>query len=467
MRGLRSFLGLLAILIALGAYLYFVESKREAGDASNREKVFTVEPDAIEEITVRSESGDRTTLRKSGSDWQIVEPLKTGPDNAEVSGLTRNLSDLEVQRVIDDNPQDLAQYGLASPRVEIAFKAAGQERRLLVGRKTPPGTDLYAKLADRPRVFLISSYLDSTFNRSTFDLRDKTVLKVERGSIDSVTISTDGRTVRFAKAGTDWRLAVPVEARADYSAVEGIIGRLTGLQMKSIAAPEPKNLSEYGLDKPAATVQIGAGSSQATLLVGTAAKDAEVYAKDQSKPAVVTIESSLLDELKKDPGEFRQKDLFDARAFNATRIGVARGGQTWAFEKTKVKNKEGQEAEQWRQVAPAAQDVDQTQLDNLLSAATQTRATAFVDSTAKTGLDSPQLTVTVMSDEGRREETVRFARSGSDAYAARANEPGAAKIEPSAIDNIVKALEGLQAKPKEEAPAEKKEPTPSGGRGGN
>ena len=32
MRGLRSFGGLLVMLIALGAYLYFVESKRPAGE---------------------------------------------------------------------------------------------------------------------------------------------------------------------------------------------------------------------------------------------------------------------------------------------------------------------------------------------------------------------------------------------------------------------------------------------------
>ena len=52
MRGLRSFVGLLAILIALGAYLYFVESKREPGDGEKRDKVFNVASDAIEEVTV-------------------------------------------------------------------------------------------------------------------------------------------------------------------------------------------------------------------------------------------------------------------------------------------------------------------------------------------------------------------------------------------------------------------------------
>lgn len=450
MRGMRSFIGLSAILIALGAYLYFVESKREPGTDDDREKAFSLEADAINEITVRAESGEQTTLRKTGDTWQIVQPAATEPDSSEVSGLATNLANLEIQRVIDENPPDLAEYGLAKPRIELTFKADEQERKLLIGRKTPTGTDLYAKLGDQPRVFLISSYLDSTFNRTTFDLRDKTVLELDRDKIDALAITAPPATVRLAKRDGQWRLVSPVDSRADFTTVDGLVSRLATLQMKSIAAAEAATLAEYGLDKPAATVQIGSGSSQATLLVGKEAGEGLVYAKDNSRPAVMRIDSSLLDELKKAPGDYRQKDLFDARSFNTTGLQIVRRGQTASFEKTKVKNKEGQDEEQWRQTAPNPQDVEATKMDDLLTAVTQSRAIAFQESTAKTGLDNPELAVTVTSAEGRK-ETVRFSRVGKDVFAARDGEPGAAKIEPATLDNIVKALDELQK------PAEKKD----------
>jgi hypothetical protein len=445
MRGLRSFVAMLVILIGLGAYVYFVESKRNPGDdTEKRDKVFSVEADKIDEFTIKSESGERTTLKRSGSDWQVVQPLTTKPDSAEVSGITSNLASLEVQRVIEENPSDLTEYGLAQPRVEVAFKTGGQEHRLQIGRKTPPGTDLYAKLGDQKRVFLISSYLDSTFNRTTFDLRDKTALALNRDNIDTLTLSTPTRTVRFTKSNAEWRLADPWTARADFNAVEGLVSRLSTLQMKSIVAQEISKPEEYGLDKPAATVNVGTGSSQATLLIGKSSGEGAVYARDQARPLVFTIDASLLDDVKKDAGEYRQKDLFDARAFNATRIEIVRNAQTIAFEKTKTKNKEGREEEKWRQVAPTARDVDQTKVENLTSAVTQARATSFVDTTVKTGLDKPELTVTIKSNEGKREERVSFARAGSDAYAGRNGEPGAAKIDASTLDNIVKALDELK-----------------------
>ncbi|HET7216439.1 MAG TPA: DUF4340 domain-containing protein [Vicinamibacterales bacterium] len=443
MRGVRSFIVLLVVLIGLGSYLYFVESKRNP-DADKKDKAFTVPADKIDEITVKSESGEQTTIKKSGDDWQIAQPVTAQPDSAEVSGLTTNLASLEVGRVIDENPGDLGEYGLAQPRIEVAFKAGSEEHRLQIGRKTPPGTDLYAKLANQKRVFLIPSYLESTFNKKTFDLRDKTVLKLERDKIDRLAIATPARTLEFAKENGEWRMTVPLKARADFTTVDGLVSRLHTLQMKALVAAEAANLTEYGLDKPSVTIRLGSGSSLATLLVGKESGDGVNYAKDQSRPAVFSIEKSVAEDASKDPSEYRQKDLFDARAFNTTRIDIARGSDTFAFEKVKAKNKDGQEEEKWRQVAPAAKDADQTKVDNLIAAVTGARATGFAESTAKAGLDTPELTVTLKFDDGKREEKVAFARTGSDGFASRAGEPGAAKVDIAAIENIVKSLDAAK-----------------------
>jgi hypothetical protein len=215
--------------------------------------------------------------------------------------------------------------------------------------------------------------------------------------------------------------------------------------MKSIIDAPDTDLKKYGLDQPAATVKFGAGSAQASLVLGGKAAEGTIYARDLSRPAIFTVESSILDELKKDPADYRQKDLFDARSFNATRIEIARAGQTHTFEKTKTKNKEGQDEEQWRQVSPQARELDQAGFDTLVSALTGIRATAFLDAAAAAkALAAPELTVAVKFDEGKKEERVTLAKAGADAFGARAGEPGAAKVDASAIDAAVKALQELK-----------------------
>jgi Domain of unknown function (DUF4340) len=447
MRGLRSTIVLLAVLLATGGYAYYI-SKKPAEDAtSKQEKVFgNIQADKIDEIRVKSASGDTTTLRKESGVWQIVEPIKTRADESEVSGMTSALAQLNVVRVIDENPKDLKDYGLGTPRIEVAFKTDADKalaHTLLIGEKSPTGADLFAERQGQNRVFLIPAYQESSFNRSTFELRDKTVLKFERDKVDGVEVSAGGKSLQFSKEGGDWKLKKPLDVRADFGSVEGLVGRLQTVQMKSIVTNEPGagDLKKYGLDKPAATVNLNMGSARATLLVGGKADDTTVYARDTSKPLVMTIESSLADELKKGADDYRRKDLFEFRPYNANRIEITRGGTTVAFEKVKG---EGQNAvDKWRRVAPSAKDADKDKMDSLLSRLSNMRATSFVDSTANTGLDAPAMTVVVKFDDDKKAERVTFGKRENDAYAARPGEPGAAKIDATDFTEANKTLDEL------------------------
>jgi hypothetical protein len=447
MRGLWSTLGLAIVLAGLGAYIYFVTWKTPATDpATKQEKVFAaVEADKIEEIKVTSAAGDATILKKEGGGWQLVQPIAAKADDAEASGIASALSSIEITRVIEENPADLNEYGLSNPRIAIDFKAAGDKdyRKLLLGEKAPAGGDLYAKRNGEKRVFLIPAFQESTLNRSTFDLRDKTLLKFDREKVDGIDVTAGAKETAFAKEGGEWKITKPLQTRADLGAVEGLVGRLQSAQMKSIVPgePTPADLKKYGLDKPAATVVLNAGSTRATLLLGGKAEEATIYARDVSKPNVMTVESSLLDEVKKGPDDFRRKDLFEFRAYNANRVEISRGDQTVVFEKVKGQGDNAQD--KWRRVSPNPAEVDRDKVDGFLSRLANMRAASFVASTAKTGLDKPAMTVFVKFDDSKKEERVAFGREGEDVFASRPGEPGAAKTDATDFNESVKTLDEL------------------------
>ena len=107
------------------------------------------------------------------------------------SAIATNLSTLEITRVVDENPADLKEYGLDAPRVEIEFKASGDKtygdyHRLFLGGKSPTGGDVFARRDADKRVILVPGYVDPIFNRSTFDLRDKTLLAFDREKVDRI-----------------------------------------------------------------------------------------------------------------------------------------------------------------------------------------------------------------------------------------------------------------------------------------
>src|SRR5437868_6511278 len=197
MRGLKTTIALVVVLGGLFAYIYFVTWKQPEGGAADaaatkQEKVFPgLQADKIEEIRVHSESGDSTALKKDKDGWKVAEPMATPAQESEASGIANALAQLEVARVIDDNPVNLVDYGLGAPRIEIQFKAAGDKdfRKLFIGQKTPTGANLFAKKNDDKRVFTIPSFQEGTFNRTTFDLRDKTAMKFDREKVDHIEVS--------------------------------------------------------------------------------------------------------------------------------------------------------------------------------------------------------------------------------------------------------------------------------------
>ena len=384
MHGVRSLIALFAVLIGLGAYIYFVTWEME--DDTGVEDVFaSLTAEDIEALSVKSESGDRTALKKEGEDWQVVSPVAVRASSSDVSSLTNALDRLEIVRVIDENPADLAEYGLESPRIEIELSVAdgGPSGTLLVGDTTPTGDNLYAKKRDEPRVFLIPEFQDSSINKSTFDLRDKRLLRFDSDTLSSVELHLGNRTFEIQKEGSAWRVTKPVSVRTDYSAVQNIVGRLQTESLRSVVAEEAAeaDLRSYGLDRPDISVVFNMGTERTSLEIGAEAGDDRRYARDTSKPAIVTIDNALAQALRKELDDFRSRDVFDFLPLNVTRAEFTRNDQTVVFQQ--VGEAEDQSA--WRRVTPNPAEVDAAAMEGMLASLSATRSTSFTPSTANTG----------------------------------------------------------------------------------
>jgi hypothetical protein len=445
MRGLKSTLALIVILIGVGAYIYFVASKADDNPDAKTEKVFAgLATDKIDQLTVKSESGDTTTVKKTDNAWQVTAPVTTKGSDSDVTAVTGALGGLDVTRVIDENPASLKDFGLDAPQIQIDYKTSdGKSGKLLVGAKNATGASLYAKRNDDKRVFLIPQYQETSLNKSTFDLRDKAVMDIKHDKIDGMEATADGKTVAFTKSGSDWKMVKPVQARADLSAVEGVLGRVEGAQMKSVVttAATPADVKMYGFDKPQVTLYANAGSSRATFEIGGKATDDTVYARDAGTTTIVTVEKQLLDDLKKTPDDYRRHDVFESRAFSVTHIEVTRNGQKLSLDRVKAA-KEG-DADTWKRLSPKPGDADAEKINKALADMADINAISFQDTTARTGLESPVAVFDIKFDDGKKSEKLTFGKSGNDIFEARPDEPGAAKVDAAKFNDTIKEFDEL------------------------
>ena len=95
MGGLRSTVVLLIVLGGLGGYIYFVDAGRDPAALDAKPKAFIeLSADDIEEMQIRSDSGEMSRVQRMGDTWQLLEPSAADADAGVVSTVTSNLASL-------------------------------------------------------------------------------------------------------------------------------------------------------------------------------------------------------------------------------------------------------------------------------------------------------------------------------------------------------------------------------------
>ena len=84
-----------AVLAALGAYIYFVESKREDKPEKPKEKVFALDKTKVEGLALSAAGQEEVQLIRDKDGWRMTAPVAVAADAAEADALVSSLETLE------------------------------------------------------------------------------------------------------------------------------------------------------------------------------------------------------------------------------------------------------------------------------------------------------------------------------------------------------------------------------------
>ena len=99
-----------AVLAALGAYIYFVESKREDKPEKPKEKVFALDKTKVEGLALSAAGQEEVQLIRDKDGWRMTAPVAVAADAAEADALVSSLETLERDEVVAEAPSEVSGF---------------------------------------------------------------------------------------------------------------------------------------------------------------------------------------------------------------------------------------------------------------------------------------------------------------------------------------------------------------------
>lgn len=333
------------VLVFLNVALFFFIFKFERGwrteraSLEARRRVLGPETADIRSLTITGPGEKTIRLTRAGDDWSLAAPLDWPANPHAVSRIVNELQFLEHETSfsvadLEKNNQSLADYGLAEPKLTVAFTSgedAGAPPVILrIGDETKVGNRLYILSPDGDRVHVVNLSLARSLALTLEELRADTLLTIPVFEARSLTLQTAANLrVRVRREGSNWTFEAPIIARANKTETELAINALNTLRVRSFVN---RNSAEVAPDaNPTLRITLQGNNRSETLLLGAelgttaipesatspgaagSRPDLEFYAMLEGKTAVFTvaIPANLLEALRT-----AQESLRETRVLN-------------------------------------------------------------------------------------------------------------------------------------------------------
>jgi hypothetical protein len=444
---------LLAIVLGLGLYIKFFESKRPGTEEAERQShnVVNFNRDKVDGVVIQN-GDEKIDIRRHDNKWRLETPIKDQADTSLVSNLLLDLESWQkdatiAAKEIDADKKKLNEFGLSKPKLRLKLLGEGAPPEILFGKDAALEGRMYVRFENSRETYLANQSIKKDIDKKADDFRDRKLTDLITAQVSRLVLKTPAGEMELQKKGDNWEIVKPLRARGDSQKIADLIAQVTTARIEQFVADDHGDLRPFGLagargantlfgpdDKQGQTLQIG----------GVPPKQPDqVYVRFSPRAFVYTLPKKTEDLLNARPNDVRDRHLVRIDTNVLDRITIDAPGKT----KTVLARK----AENWTIASRDNAPANVSEVHRLIDTFQNEQVTKFIEDVAsnlpKYGLDKPQLQVTFSSfaSENTAESkageqpfaTVSFGRIDSDnVYARLGDEPFIVAVRRSLLDQI-------------------------------
>lgn len=366
--------------------------------------------------------------RGTGDNWRITAPAAFSADGAAVNTMVTSLASLVADKLVDEKPKSLDEYGLGLPALDVLIrKKDGKTHRVLIGDLSSMSGSYFAKLDSDPKIYTVGAIVHGNLSKSLVDLRDKRLLPFESSQVTQLLLTAKGASSEFAKnARGGWQIVKPQSYRADGLAVEEMLRKLADAKLDPSlpAAEAAKLLAGFGGGVPVASATIRTANGAQSIEIRRG-KD-EYFAKASTAEGAHKVTKELADGLDKSLADLRTKKLFDFGFDEVTKAGYREGSTNLVYE---------HQGAEWKLAGKKMSGVSvQSYIDKLRD----------LDSLRFPTEAMPAETVELSVTSAKGLERVTLGKRGTQWFAQRPGEPAVYEIDSKVVEELQSSARAVQ-----------------------
>jgi hypothetical protein len=334
---LRTTLILLGLVIALGVWIKFFESKQPNTVESERQagNVLNFDRDKLSGIVIKN-GDDRVALQLTNGKWRLTAPVQ---DQADASAVDNLISDLETWRKVavvsnregNSAKGSLSQYGLAEPKLTLTLQMPQAPPTIRFGKEAAFTGEMYVQVGEGTPIVIAAQNVLTDISKKPDDFRDRKLTSLTTAQVDRAVVKSLAGEIELAKKNGHWEIEKPLHARGDDEKIGDFLAQLTNARIEEFVANDRGDLHDYGLAEPRGSITIyGADEKQGeTIELGavTKKKANELYVRSIPRHGIYALPLKTEEMLKIKPNDLRDRHLVRLDTNNLDRIHIAANGQ--------------------------------------------------------------------------------------------------------------------------------------------
>jgi len=230
--------------------------------------------------------GSTVAFLKRETQWDVVKPIRDIGKYSSIDDAVSSVVSLFLDDFVEDNPEDLVQYGLDKPRYKIAISDIGGNSYVLdVGRDIRPDDpeakpeNTYVMMEGRPSVLRVNNKFIEKLSMPVNDFRFEKLLVLQSEKVSRIFIQRADvpQGLDLRQTGGDWKFTAPAPHDADESAVNNLIADIKDIgiieYLPDMLPPSEERLSAAGAVKAFISYDQTAGMPPVQILLVPATAD--------------------------------------------------------------------------------------------------------------------------------------------------------------------------------------------------